>query len=518
MVIWFRVDASLDIGTGHVVRCLTLADMLVSLGAECSFVCKAHEGNLIDVITARGFPVFPLSLADNGCGVDVHQPSHASWLGGGWLNDADQTLSHMDGGGVDWVVVDHYALDQRWEKRLRSACTKMLAIDDLADRYHDCDLLLDQTFGRAVTTYRELVPSYCKVYSGSKYALLRPEFLAFREISIERKSGSFELTRLLISMGGIDKDNVTGQILCAIEGSSISKTCKVTVVMGAFAPWLLSVKEQAAKSLFNILVKVDINNMAEEMANSDLAIGAAGGGAWERCSLGLPTILLPIAKNQIQVAESLGKVGAVRVIRGLDDINVALDYWENQSKEYRNAVNSCLKVCDGNGARRLAQNMYLEANHSRAIVFRKVTMEDAETLLDWRNNPITRSASIAPDLIQFEGHRSWLQGQLQDKSQELLIAIEEGQEVGLIRFTFEGPEAEVHINLNPGFFGEGLGSVVLASGINFILCKVQLSKINAIVKADNQPSRACFKKCGFTDESERVTIKGVFCFQMFLIL
>ena len=363
MVIWFRVDASLDIGIGHVVRCLTLADMLVSLGAECCFVCKAHEGNLIDTIAARGFTVYPLSLVDGGCGVnDGNRLSHASWLGGGWRTDADQTLALMKGRAVDWIVVDHYALDQRWEMKFRNDLRKILVIDDLADRYHDCDLLLDQTFGRLASVYQAYVPDHCTVLSGSKYAMLRPEFSLLRSRSLEQRKRLFSLRRLFISFGGVDTMNITGRVIAALEGNYLPENCKITVVMGAFSPWLSSIKAQAQDSRLNVDVLVDVSNMAELIAKSDLAIGAAGGTTWERCCLGVPSILMVLAENQREAASVLNKEKVAMIV----EVDDSLDYCiqqavlrvQSDSRIVKELSHYSSKVTDGRGCSYVSRELF----------------------------------------------------------------------------------------------------------------------------------------------------------------
>ena len=208
MNIIFRTDASLDIGTGHFMRCLTLADALRERGAECRFVCREHAGNLLDVIRQRGFEAYGLPLGDAVTAKsDVSDnllPLHAAWLGADWASDAEQTLAAIGDTKFDWLIVDHYALDARWEHRLRCSCHRLMVIDDLADRVHDCDLLLDQNLGRTAADYKERVPATCTVLAGAQYALLRPEFAALRAYSLERRAHP-KLKRLLITMGGVEQ-------------------------------------------------------------------------------------------------------------------------------------------------------------------------------------------------------------------------------------------------------------------------------------------------------------------------
>ena len=311
----FRCDSSIQMGAGHVMRCLTLADALAEKGAECHFICRKHDGHLLEMIRQRGHLGYGFPL-DNGLQLDEQHEqtlAHANWLGSTQQHDAKLCSEILKTVQPDWLVVDHYALDIRWESQLRPYCKKLMVIDDLADRQHDCDILLDQTFGRDLHDYLQWIPAGCQLLCGSHYALLRQEFAQWREYSLERRA-SGQLEHLLINLGGVDKDNLTMQILKVLAACPLPKYCKITVVMGATAPWTQAVQEQATLMPWVTEVKVGVSNMAELMANSDLAIGAAGSTSWERCSLGLPTIMLVLADNQQQIAFNLDKAHAVTTV------------------------------------------------------------------------------------------------------------------------------------------------------------------------------------------------------------
>jgi len=247
MNIVFRADASLNIGTGHVMRCLTLADALRERGASCRFVCREHPGHLLQLISERGHVVVSLPLPSPPSaapGTTDQQPAHAHWLGTDWHTDAQQTLDGIGNTPVDWLIVDHYALDNRWESALRTRCQYLMAIDDLADRLHDCELLLDQNLGLTARDYAPYLPQDCTTLIGPRYALLRPEFAALRPYSMNRRKQP-QLKQLLITMGGVDKDNATGQVLHALAQCTLPVDLQITVVMGPHAPWLEQVRQQA---------------------------------------------------------------------------------------------------------------------------------------------------------------------------------------------------------------------------------------------------------------------------------
>ncbi|MFZ2738119.1 MAG: UDP-2,4-diacetamido-2,4,6-trideoxy-beta-L-altropyranose hydrolase [Burkholderiaceae bacterium] len=327
MQVAFRTDASLQIGTGHVMRCLTLADELRAQGAQCLFISREHPGHLLEVIRQRGHAVTALptvkpmsTTADD----PAPQPAHADWLGSDWQTDAHQTISNLADLQYDWLVVDHYALDQRWEEALAASYRQLLVIDDLADRPHRCDLLLDQNLGRLVQDYEGLVPLHCQVFTGPHHALLRPEFAALRPYSLQRRQARPALCQVLINMGGVDQPNATGQVLQALKTCALPADCRITVVMGLTAPWLQNVQELAMHMLWPTEVVVNAIDMAQRMADSDLAIGAAGSTSWERCCLGLPTLMVVLADNQQACAQALEVAHAARLIGTVLDIATQL--------------------------------------------------------------------------------------------------------------------------------------------------------------------------------------------------
>ena len=350
MKIGFRVDASIEMGIGHVMRCLALADTLRAEGAECHFICREHPGNLIDRIASRGYQVDSLPLCHSnhrvdGAATEELQLVHVHWLGCDWRTDARQTAACIVSLNCDWLVVDHYALDERWEKQLRPICSKIMVIDDLADRYHDCDLLLDQTHGRSEVDYEQRTPIGCTLLTGAKYALLRPEFAVLREYSLQRRKEP-RLEHLLISMGGVDKDNITGKILQTLKDSCLPRDCCISVVMGESAPWLEDVKNQAKKLPWPVDVRVNVVNMAQLIADSDLAIGAAGSSSWERCCLGVPTLMFVLAENQRYIARSLSAVKAVLMCNGIKQFRQLFNLSTDALKHMSHAAS---EITDGSG-------------------------------------------------------------------------------------------------------------------------------------------------------------------------
>lgn len=368
MKIAFRADASLQMGTGHVMRCLTLADALKAKGAECRFICREHTGNLIDFIRSKGYTTDALPLREPAeanssakeTAASAPEPAHAHWLGASLQQDAAECSRILDELQPDWLIVDHYALDARWEAALKPYNRQLMVIDDLADRPHQCDLLLDQTFGRNPADYEPLVPGACILLCGSQYALLRPEFAALRSYSLQRRENP-QLQHLLISMGGVDKDNATGQVLQALRSSELPANCRITVVMGATAPWLAEVRQLAEQMPWSTAVRAGVSDMAQLMADSDLAIGAAGATSWERCCLGLPAVMVVLAENQRQVAQGLEQAGAVEVIQSpqliLECLPVLLAPLISSSVQRTAMSQTAALIADGSGVTTVIQHL-----------------------------------------------------------------------------------------------------------------------------------------------------------------
>lgn len=360
MLIAFRTDASLQIGTGHVMRCLTLADALTAKGAQCHFICREHPGHLIDFIRNKGHVVSVLPVARmEEAGVETNGPvtastPHAAWLGATQTQDAEACAPMLAALRPDWLIVDHYALDATWERALAPHCAKLMVIDDLADRPHVCDLLLDQTYGRDEADYRQQVPATCRLLCGAQYALLRPEFAALRPYSLQRRAQP-ALRELLITMGGVDKDNAAGAVLEALRTCPLPTDCRVTVVMGATAPWLEAVETLAQAMPWPTRVLVGVSDMAQLMADSDLAIGAAGATTWERCCLGLPTIAVALADNQ-RMALRVLQGGGILMGSDLDEIakNISSITTPGMSKKLMKNYSLCSsRLVDGQGAIRV---------------------------------------------------------------------------------------------------------------------------------------------------------------------
>jgi len=330
------------------MRCLTLADVLRGNGAVVSFICREHVGNLCDLVEEKGYAVHRLPYAEPGVGIGSNE--YLSWLAVSQEEDARQTATALqqEQEKPRWLIVDHYALYEKWEKAMRPHTERIMVIDDLANRHHNCDLLLDQNLYEDLhTRYDSLLPPGCQKLLGPTYALLRPEFLQARQ-SLRKRDGIVK--RLLIFFGGVDPPNETAKALEAVQLLNRPGII-VDVVVGAANPHADQLQKQCA-DLTNVTVHGQVKNMAELMANADLAVGAGGTTTWERCCLGLPTITIVVADNQREMIETIADRGAVwnmgwYVDVLADDLKACLESALNSPEAVRAMGRAARQIMDG---------------------------------------------------------------------------------------------------------------------------------------------------------------------------
>lgn len=311
MRIAIRADASSSIGTGHMMRCMTLAAELKDRGSDVVFVCRVLKGHLCEYAEAKGFPVIRLQ-AERAGELDM-------------VADAEATVSALHvryPDGADWIIVDHYKLDHRWERVVRPQAKRIMVIDDLADRLHDCDLLLDQNvYLDMESRYDHLVPQNCARLLGPRFALLRPEFYEARR-RLRLRSGKVE--RILVFFGGSDPTNETAKTLLALRQMKESgklEQVAVDVVVGASNPNRSEI-ERMTNRLADATFHCQVPYIAQLMASAGLAIGAGGTATWERLMLGLPSLTVIVADNQEEITECVADNGLARNLGWHDEMTV----------------------------------------------------------------------------------------------------------------------------------------------------------------------------------------------------
>lgn len=316
MNIAIRTDASTRIGLGHLTRCRTLAAALRERGAAVRFICRAHPGHRIADVSADGYPVAALPAPP---AQDTADGDYAAWLGVTQAQDAVETSAGLTDDRPDWLIVDHYALDADWELILRPHVGRLLVIDDLANRRHLCDLLLDQNYTPAgAARYRGLLPPGSETLIGPAYALLRPEYTEYRR-TLRQRSG--QVRRVLVFFGGTDPQDLSGRALTALSAPALAHLA-VELVIGANHPQREALAAQAAARP-GTRVHGPRPHLADLMAVADLAIGAGGATTWERCCLGLPSLVVSVADNQRPACAALDADGLIRYLGHHDRVTSA---------------------------------------------------------------------------------------------------------------------------------------------------------------------------------------------------
>jgi len=423
---------------------------------------------------------------------------HARWLGATWEEDAKLTKRAIDKwGNVGWLVVDHYALDDRWEASLRPATRGLMVIDDLADRSHDCDLLLDQNYYDDLETrYNGLVPETCRKLLGPAYALLRPEFARTRAHLVER-SGS--VRRILVFFGGSDPGNQTQEAIDALLSLG-RDDIDADVIVGAMNPRRNEI-ERLCSSYACLHFHCQISNMAELMASADMGIGGGGVALLARCVLALPTIILSLADNQLSGSRALAGRGGALYLGPASNISTAqmakaIEVMLLAPEFVRHMAVVAGQITDGRGSDRVAASM-LEGS----ISLRRATADDCEAVWQWRNDASIRLFSGNASAIDIQEHRYWFDSVLRDPDRALLIAEDEDGAIGVLRYDIATQTATVSVYLVPGRAGRNLGTRLIREGEEWLKAhRPELRRIRAEISAGNESSIRAFAKAGFVPD------------------
>lgn len=473
--ILFRADGDAATGSGHLRRCLALAEQLRLWGRECLFICRASDRSFNHLVREAGFGLVELPGGDD---LDAKRDAAAALAAVG------------EGASFDTVVVDHYRLGASWQQRMRSLAPRIAVIDDLADRPHDCDLLVDVAPGDP-DRYDALVPSACHKLLGPHYAMLRPEFARARQ---EMRTRSGTVARILISFGGTDEADLTGSAITAVRAAR--PDAAIDAVLTSLSPHRAALEERA-RADGRLSLHVNADNMAELMASADLAIGAGGSTSWERACLGLPSIVSVIAENQRTTATALENHGcAVTLAAG-----PAFEKELRQLIEWLSARPALLRlmsvagaaVVDGRGVARAAA-----AVAPPAVTVRPAEAGEARKIWEWRNAPEIRATAIDPAEIPWDDHRAWFARRIADPDTMMLVGEDGGAEVGVVRFDLDGDAATVSIFLAPGQAGRGTGRALLRAGEAWVgHHHPAVRRFVADVRPENSASIALFRGANY---------------------
>ncbi len=505
MRVVFRTDASHQIGTGHLMRCLTLARALRERGAECRFICREHPGHLLSLIRAEGFVdvALPFNPRAPNRPDETAEPAlaHAAWLGTDWRTDAEGTRQALGETIADWLVVDHYALDARWESALRPHVGRIMVIDDLADRHHDCDLLLDQNLIADMGhRYDGKLPAHCGRMLGPDYALLQPQYA---ELHPRTPSREGPVQRVLIYFGGADTENLTGRAIAAFAALH-REDIALDVVINPSGLQAEAVREQVRSQPY-ITLHEGVPSLAPLMVKADLAIGAGGATSWERCCLGLPTLIITLAENQKPIAAELDRRGLARWLGHHDEVDEAT---LTQALEEVTASKlspawseTCQRLVDGRGTERVSSVLLLDAQ--TPFRARLARVDDEALILNWANDPLVRQNAFVKDTINPTAHRAWFHKRLRnlESCRLYVVETEEGLPVGQVRFELTGAGWELHYALDSRLRGRGLGVPLLRTALEASRLAGPMHGLFGRVKPENQASRKVFLTLGFNEDA-----------------
>jgi UDP-2,4-diacetamido-2,4,6-trideoxy-beta-L-altropyranose hydrolase len=484
MKVAIRADASAVIGTGHVMRCLTLAAVLRARGCEVLFVCRALEGHIAGRIESDGFAVemIPAAMADDEAG------------------DARETLAALARAGFspDWIIVDHYGLGADWERTLRGAATRIMVIDDLADRAHDCDILLDQNLVAGYERrYDGLTPEHATRLLGSQFALLQPRYGQLHE-KARRRTGAVK--RILVYFGGADTAGLTELSLrafLALERADLA----LDVIVAAANPQRKTLVD-LAQGHANVTIHDMIPSLADLMAEADLAVGASGATSWERLCLGVPAIIVTLADNQTPIARELDRIGCVRWLGHVGQVDadaLASSLAGNvaaRGTEWFNA--DAASAVDGLGADRVADTLL--SWRKPGLVLREATSDDVDLYFDWANDPGVRQQSFSQAEISREQHVAWFGAKLASGDCRMYVLCDDATPLGQIRFDMADGIAHIGYSLDAAARGRGLAKVLVGLGVERMAGNGARS-FCAKVKHGNEASAVAFIRCGFIEAS-----------------
>lgn len=475
----FRADASLVIGSGHIMRCMSLANVLRARGAQTCFVALELPAHLHSMLRAQGHEIRMLP----------------EYVLGDERADAQATLHGEK--LLTACVVDHYKLGASWEAAVMPHA-RVLALDDI-DRAHVSQWLLDPNYcAQPETRYTAHCHAHVQRLLGPTYALLRNEFVQARTQANVRDG---VIRHILVFLGGMDSDNVTALALEAID-QGIAENVFVTVIAGASHPDLSGLREWCCRR-GHATLHVQVSDMTPHLLTADLAIGAGGSSTWERCACGLPTVTICVADNQRELileGTRAGFLWGIDHVPSAEKLAAVLKALSSAPGLVQHMSRQALQVTDGRGAIRVADLLM-----PRMMQVRQATQEDARMIFEWRTTPEVMGVSRNTDPIMYEAHCAWMTRVLADPNRLLLVGLLEGRDAGVVRFDMDGCCAEVSIFLAPGAIGFGLGRALLtAAEARLRQDHPQVKTLSAWVKKDNPRSLQLFQHLGYFHRDSRL--------------
>lgn len=470
-----RADASKEIGSGHIMRCLALAQAWRSDGGNTTFVLAASSPELKAYIENEGFEVFHIHTVP------------------GSFDDASITINFALAQMAQWIVLDGYHFCGDYQKTIRTGGIPLLIIDDIfhANHYY-ADIVLNQNVYADKSNYHNFEPN-TQFLLGTKYVLLRNEF---------KQWGGYKRVvpplaqKILVTFGGSDPDNISAIVIQALQSINI-EGLNVVIVIGGLNPHYYILQEMI-KDYANFSLAINVKNMPELMGWADMAISAGGTTCWELAFMGVPSILYPIAKNQENTVEYF-KIKEIAQVFQEDDFfhpqKLAKKISELlYSREKRMFFSSAMQsLVDKNGSDRVVSKMKLFPYR-----LRKVIQTDCLKIWEWINNPIVRSSSFNQDEIALDTHQEWFASALKNPQLFYYIFVEGPDNLmGQARFLIEQNEAVISVLLDPKYHGLHLGSVLIKTASEKFFEETKIHRISAYIKIDNEASIKSFTRAGY---------------------
>lgn len=528
MRVLIRCDASSLIGSGHVMRCRNLGRALQQRGVEVLFVCRQAPGDLINLLSQEFLLLRlpPRIESASWCEGMEGRDIYTAWLGCSVdqdVNDCVNAISTLDIDQIDWLVVDHYSLDQSWESQICEKLSelfgkqpRLFVIDDLADRPHQADVLLDANRLKfsAYEDYQGLLPSSCSLLLGPAYAPMDPLYGQLHPLTPPR----VRLRRVLVFFGGVDKDNYTYLALMALSHHDFAEL-DVDVVLSTAAPNYSAVAK-LVKNLPQVQIHSDLTSLAGLILRADLAIGAAGSVSWERSALALPALVAVAAENQLQGAQALVEAGAAKLIDPSltaslqKQIDTAIRNYLKTPEHLQKSSECASLLGDGRGLDRL---LTLFLGPTEKLRLRPANPADVHIYYSWANEPEVRRQSLDTSPIPFEHHQVWFNSRLSSPNALLRILEDErGLPLGQIRFERSAnslAKAVISFSLDIAARGHGLASKLLNLGIAELHNQWgNTMEPYAEVRPTNYASAKVFLSNGFIESCPRH--QGVRCFSI----
>jgi UDP-2,4-diacetamido-2,4,6-trideoxy-beta-L-altropyranose hydrolase len=473
-----RADASVEIGTGHVMRCLALAQARQDAGGTAIFALASSTPSLLARLSAEQFEY-------------VCIPADA-----GSSQDAERTVELSRSHGADWIVLDGYAFAPEYQCQIKAGDAKLLCIDDNAEagEFH-AHCVLNQNLHAREEMYSKREPE-TRLLLGSRFAMLRREFKQWRDWHREIP---LVARRLLVVMGGSDPQDLSSRALRALESLEL-EGLEVRVATGGSNPRISSLQQLCEKFPGSARLEVDAS-MPDLMAWADLAVAAAASTCWELCMLGLPAIVIDAAQNQVAIARELSRERIaihVPLLQATTQTLVEQIHSLAMNAEVRrNMSRKAVALVDGRGADRVVAAMI-----AHGLSVRRVQEQDCRLLWDWANDPETRAASFNSAWIPWAEHRHWFSHKLEDPDRVLLmLEHEQLGPIATVRFHPHGELAsEIGLTISPEWRGRGLAKYVLEKSVAVAFERPALQQVHAFVKPGNKSSAHAFRKAGFFRE------------------